>query len=206
MVRLREVPTITSVAVTSTPSLMSGGSTTADTYGAGEDIEFTVTFSEAVMVTGDPQFGFNLSGRRTADYDADESNSTQVVFVYIVQPGDTDNDGIWFGNHDTDNPTLRLDSNDAIQSDDGVTDANLEHPPGGRQSGHKVDGLQTADEPPEDPVVVAESEPQHPGRGRRARHGDGDGVAVLGDRLHGDGVGEGAVPGDGCRLHAEPEP
>ena len=43
-------------------------------------------------------------------------------------------------------------------------------------------------------------------RGRGRRHGDGDGVAGLGDRLHGDGVGESGGPGDGRRLRAEYEP
>ena len=61
-------PTIASVAVTSTPLLTSAGGTEPDTYGRGEQIEFSVTFSEAVNVTGDPQFGFSLAGARVADY------------------------------------------------------------------------------------------------------------------------------------------
>ena len=68
--RLTAVPTISSVAVTSRPALTSPGGSTPDTYGEGDTIRFTVTFSEAVRVTGDPQFGFSLSGRRTADYDS----------------------------------------------------------------------------------------------------------------------------------------
>ena len=47
--------TVSTVAVTSTPLLMASGSTSADTYGVGETIEFTVTFSAAVTVTGDPR-------------------------------------------------------------------------------------------------------------------------------------------------------
>ena len=53
--------TVSTVTVTSTPLLMATGSTSADTYGVGETIEFTVTFSAAVTVTGDPEFAFSLS-------------------------------------------------------------------------------------------------------------------------------------------------
>ena len=53
--------TLDSVDVTSTPRLMSSGALTPDTYGAGEAIRFTVTFSGAVDVTGDPIFQFYFS-------------------------------------------------------------------------------------------------------------------------------------------------
>ena len=56
-----DTATVSSVAVTSTPLLMASGSTSADTYGVGETIEFTVTFSAAVTVTGDPEFEFSMS-------------------------------------------------------------------------------------------------------------------------------------------------
>ena len=192
--RLREAaattPTITAVAVTSTPLLTSGGVSPPDTYGAGEDIEFSVTYSEAVEVTGDPQFGFSLAGARLADYDADSVSPT-LRFVYTVQPADRDDDGIWVGNHATGNVTLQLDSDDAITSTGGA-DANLEHDRLGALSDHKVDGSRSAEDP-EEPVVTLHLS-------------DADGVAGLGDRLHGDGVGECGGPGDGRRLRAEREP
>ena len=125
-------PTITALAVTSTPQLES------DTYGAGEIIEFTVTFSAAVRVTGDPQFGFSLAGPRVADYDSG-SDTAELVFVYTVVSSDTDTDGIWIGNHNSSTRTLQLDADDAIRSLGG-TDANLEHDVVGRQPDHKVDG------------------------------------------------------------------
>ena len=50
-------PSVANVAVTSMPLLTSSGGSEQDTYGAGDEIEFTVTFSQAVVVTGDPQFG-----------------------------------------------------------------------------------------------------------------------------------------------------
>ena len=137
-------PTIDSVAVTSTPMLTSSGGSTPDTYGAGEDIEFTVTFSAAVEVTGDPQFGFSLAGARMADLDSG-SGSERLTFVYTVQPTDQDDDGIWVGNHASSNKTLQLDAADAITSLGG-TDANLEHDTLDRLDDHKVDGSRTTDE------------------------------------------------------------
>ena len=149
--RAGAAPTITAVAVTSTPMLTSSGGSTPDTYGEGEDIEFTVTFNEAVEVTGDPQFGFSLAGARMADYDSG-SGSERLTFVYTVRPTDQDDDGIWVGNHASSNKTLQLDSDDAITSLGG-TDANLEHVTLDRLDDHKVDGSRTVDEPVE-PVEV----------------------------------------------------
>ena len=134
-------PAITAVEVTSTPLLTSSGGSTPDTYGEGEDIEFTVTFNEAVEVTGDPQFGFSLAGPRVADYDSG-SRSESLTFVHTVQSTDRDEDGIWVGNHASGNPTLQLDAADAITSLGG-TDANLEHDTLNLLPGHKVDGSQT---------------------------------------------------------------
>ena len=140
-------PTIVSVEVTSTPMLTSSGGSTPDTYGEGEDIEFTVTFSEAVKVTGDPQFGFSLAEARLADYDSG-SGSERLTFVYTVQPTDQDDDGIQVGNHASGNPTLQLDADDTITSLGG-TDANLEHATLDVLPDHKVDGSRTVDEPVE---------------------------------------------------------
>ena len=148
------MPTIVQVAVTSTPLLTSSGGSTPDTYGAGEDIEFTVTFSAAVEVTGDPQFGFSLAGARVADYDSG-SGSERLTFVYTVRSTDQDDDGIWVGNHASGNQTLQLDADDAITSLGG-TDANLEHDILDLLPDHKVDGSRTADEPvePLEPLEV----------------------------------------------------
>ena len=144
-------PTITRVAVTSVPLLTSSGGSTPDTYGADEDIEFSVTFSAAVEVAGDPQFGFSLAGARVADY-ASGSDSATLRFVYTVQPTDRDDNGIWVGNHATGNATLQLDADDAITSLEGTDDANLEHTALEVLPGHKVDGSRTA--VPATPVAV----------------------------------------------------
>ena len=131
-------PSVANVAVTSVPLLTSSGGSEQDTYGAGDEIEFTVTFSQVVVVTGDPQFGFSLSGARQADYRSG-SGSTALKFVYTVQSSDSDDDGIWIGNHNSNTKSLQLDANDEITSPGGI-DANLEHDQKQVQAGHKVDG------------------------------------------------------------------
>ncbi len=131
-------PSVANVAVTSMPLLTSSGGSEQDTYGAGDEIEFTVTFSQVVVVTGDPQFGFSLSGARQADYRSG-SGSTALKFVYTVQSSDSDDDGIWIGNHNSTTKSLQLDANDEITSPGGI-DANLEHDQKQVQAGHKVDG------------------------------------------------------------------
>ena len=124
-------PTVVSVAVTSTPAV-------GDTYGLGETIEFTATFSEAVTVTGDPQFEFSLTDTNTpAAYNAAASTATTVVFHYTVQAGDEDTNGIWIGNEAR---TFKLDSDDSIKSTANNIDAILTHTSLNQQSGHKVAG------------------------------------------------------------------
>ena len=130
-------PTVTGVAITSTPVLET------DTYGAGETIRVTVTFSEAVTVTGDPEFAFSLdSGEDRAPYKSG-SGTTALVFAYTVAPGDEDDDGIFlFDGSDFNNRVgpVTLDSDDAIKSTGSTTDADLAHTGRGTESGHKVDG------------------------------------------------------------------
>ena len=130
--------TVASVAVTSTPTLSS------DTYGRNQVIEFTATFSEAVAVTGDPEFEFALGNPgqqsdflRRADYDADRSTATTAVFVYTVVATDRDTNGIWIGNQTR---TFKLDDDDSIVTNSNDVPANLDHAVQGTQSAHKVDG------------------------------------------------------------------
>ena len=150
-------PAIDSVAVTSTPVLTSSGGSTPDTYGEGEDIEFTVTFTAAVDVVGDPIFRFALGNSGSAvDTDAayaSGSGTTNLVFGYTVLSGDMDDNGIFlYDGTDLDNPDgpVRLDSDDSIVAVADVAAADLAWPSGREtQSGHKVDGSRTVDEPVE---------------------------------------------------------
>ena len=135
--------TVSTVTVTSTPLLMAAGSTSADTYGVDETIEFTVTFSAAVTVTGDPEFEFSVSSpsatdnRGRAAY-ASGSGTTALVFRYTVKATDEDSNGIWVGDHSR---TLKLDADDRIlTASDNSLPASLTHDEQSTKENHKVDG------------------------------------------------------------------
>ena len=137
-------PTISAVAVTSTPQLAT------DTYGEGEEIQFTVTFSEAVTVTGMPQFVFSLGNagdtrRVNAGYDAAASTDTELVFAYTVVATDEDDNGIFI----LDDATVRgmsgsgsivLGMGGSIVGKTSAVPASVAHSVRAAQSGHKVDG------------------------------------------------------------------
>ena len=79
--------------VTSTPQRAS------DTYGARENIEFSVAFNQPVTVTGAPTFSFLLgSTNKTATWYAGSGTDT-LLFSYAVvggTDGDLDTDGIFW--------------------------------------------------------------------------------------------------------------
>ena len=96
VVKLTEtVPTITDTEVTSSPA-------SGDTYRHGETIAVTVTFSEAVDVTGTVLatlwFSQSMATYRSAPY-VRGSGTTALVFEYTVAEGDTDTDGLQAGPH-----------------------------------------------------------------------------------------------------------
>ncbi len=135
---------IISVEVTSTPQLES------DTYGAGETIQFTVTFNVAVDVDGDPVLKFVLGNSGdTREVDAAYVSGTgakALVFGYTVVSTDEDNNGIYLRDEqDYDDPDgpVRLDSNDEIEFKDTSTDVPLYWQGRGNHSDHKVDGSRT---------------------------------------------------------------
>ena len=135
---------IISVEVTSMPQLES------DTYGAGETIQFTVTFNVAVDVDGDPVLKFVLGNSGdTREVDAAYVSGTgakALVFGYTVVSTDEDNNGIYLRDEqDYDDPDgpVRLDSNDEIEFKDTSTDVPLYWQGRGNHSDHKVDGSRT---------------------------------------------------------------
>ena len=136
--RVNGPPLITAVEVTSTAQATTAG----DTYGLGEDIEITVTFGEAVNVTGDVEFGLNVGGQKQARLKSG-SGTDALVFVYTVQAGDEDDNGIFIGNHDTGHPTFDLQTGQFVTGADSGRAAVLEHDEVGTQAGHKVDGSLT---------------------------------------------------------------
>ena len=129
-------PTVTNMAVTSTPQL------TSTTYGAYEQIEITLTFSAAVNVAGTPHLVFSLgSGNPSAEADyVSGSGTTQLVFAYTVLPTDEDDNGLFLLDG-TDN-ALVLDGGAITATADG-TAASLSFGGRGRQDNHKVDGTQS---------------------------------------------------------------
>ena len=140
--RLREFPrpTVTNVAVTSTPALET------DTYGADETIEVSVTFSEAVNATSDTDFVLSVAGAKRAPLLRGSGTAT-LVFGYTVVSSDEDTNGIWIGNE-----TRTLDGNRGGEPQNGTITsvatgaaANLDHDDLGTDSDHKVDGSRTTD-------------------------------------------------------------
>ena len=80
-------PTISSVAVSSTPA-----EGQHQRYKIDDAVEATVTFSEAVDVTGTPQLKINVGGsQETLSYSSGSSTTTELVFTgYTVAEGDED--------------------------------------------------------------------------------------------------------------------
>ena len=119
-------PRIIGVAVTSGPGL------DGDTYGAGEEVDISVTFDQPVEVEGAPQLALNVGGSRLAEYH-EGSGSKTLVFVYVVTESDRDTDGVSVGED-----ALRL--NGGRIGNGAGDDAELAHDGPGEQSGHQVDG------------------------------------------------------------------
>ena len=131
------------VQVTSTPQA------TSDTYGRDETIELTVTFDRAVTVgtgSGTPRIEIRLrsSGSspvsKWAQYSSG-SGTPALVFSYVVQSGDRDDNGIWLRGD-----KLELEGG-TIRDATDTADANLDYAEPRQQDGHKVDGSLTADTP-----------------------------------------------------------
>ena len=120
-------PRILSVEVTSSPGL------DGDTYGAGEEVDISVTFDQPVVVEGAPQLVLDVDGSRLAEYH-EASDSNTLVFAYVVTESDRDTDGVSVGDN-----ALRLDGGDVIRNGAG-DDAELAHDGTGEQPGHMVNG------------------------------------------------------------------
>ena len=141
--RMREEtpPTITDVAVTSTPLLTSTDGSTTHTYGVGETIEVSVTFTEAVNATSDTDFVLSVDGAKRAAL-LRGSGTTTLVFGYTVLAADADDDGIWIGDQDRTLVGDRMSNAQAgtITSVDTGVKANLIHSALNTLGGHRVDG------------------------------------------------------------------
>ncbi len=117
-------PTVSSLAITS-----DAGSD--NTYGTGDTIEITVTFSEAVAVTGTPQLTLDLDEDKQAHFDS--VSGAAVVFSYTVVVGDSAEDGLKI-------EANKLTLNGGTIKDGAGNDATLDHSALGPDADHIVDG------------------------------------------------------------------
>ena len=119
-------PTVSRVQITSRPERNA-------TYGAGKEIQVTVTFSENVVVTQTPQLTLNVGGgNRTADYQS--GVDATLLFSYTVADGESDADGVSI-------EANRLTLNGGTIRDGSNNNAVLDHEEVAADSGHKVDGV-----------------------------------------------------------------
>ena len=122
--KVNEEPRITSIRFTSPPS---ASSSNPNYYGRGEDIEFTVTFSSPVRVTGDVTFRFVIVNDEPGARLVEGDGTNELVFVYTVQGGDRDFNGIAiFGSSDRRAP-FRLEQGQSITDPVSGRDADLTH-------------------------------------------------------------------------------
>ena len=131
-------PTVSSIAFTSDPG-------DDDTYGTGDRVEVTVTFSEDMSIprsiTCSPsvvhcktELELDIGGvAKTADYVS--HSGADVVFAYTVQTGDTDENGIAIGANKLTGQLIR---DAAGQNGLGINEADLSHDAVADNSGHKV--------------------------------------------------------------------
>ncbi len=125
-------PTLTDIAITSTTG-------SADEYVAGDTLEFTATFSEAVTVTGTPQPNFTINDggsttveTRQASYVSADSSTTELVFSHTVTSADYDEDGVAA-------PASPIDLNGGtIVSQSSSTKVDLHHSKLADNSDHKI--------------------------------------------------------------------
>ena len=132
--------TITSVAITSDPG-------SDNSYGVGDTVEVTVTFSESVSVPqwyGSngiqmPRLELNIGGvaKSAKTHETASITGTALVFRYTVQNGDNDADGIYIGanQHALNRGSIR-DANGTCCP--GGNDADLHHSAVAESARHKV--------------------------------------------------------------------
>ena len=81
-------PTVSSVSITSNPGA-------DNTYATGDTITVSLTFSEALTVTGTPHVVVDIGGQpRNFRYSGDGSSAAAQPFSYTVLVGDRDLDGV----------------------------------------------------------------------------------------------------------------
>ena len=130
-------PSVSSVAVSSSPPAGQGGY-----YKAGDAVAATVTFDEAIVVTGTPKLeitvGTAAKSASCARKGSTGEDAKKLVCTYTVASGDADADGVSVAAN-----KLTLPSGAAIK-DAADNDATRTHAALAAQSGHKVDAVAPA--------------------------------------------------------------
>ena len=112
-----------------------------DTYGQGELIAVEVEFNEAVSVDDETTFRIQMGSYNRRALVPISRRGNTVIFGTLIQPQNSDSDGVWIGDNTT---TLDHNEADAIRSvGDSPRNAHLSHASLGTQSNHKVDGSST---------------------------------------------------------------
>ena len=131
------VPRVTGVSITSDPG-------SDDTYGLGDVIRISVTFSEEVDVTGTPRLKIDMDpadwGEKWASY-ASGSGAATLIFTHTVVEPNYSTRGIAVLQN-----SLTLNGGD-IESSASDTDADLSHTGLAHNSEHKVDWQLSEDGP-----------------------------------------------------------
>ncbi|WP_157243372.1 PKD domain-containing protein, partial [Algoriphagus resistens] len=90
------IPTVTNVSVPA-----------SGTYSSGQNLDFTVNLSEAVVVNGSPQISITIGASTVQASYVSGSGTSALVFRYTVLPDDQDNDGIAVGSLSLNSGTVR---------------------------------------------------------------------------------------------------
>ncbi|MEQ9424168.1 MAG: gliding motility-associated C-terminal domain-containing protein [Cyclobacteriaceae bacterium] len=80
------------------PTVQSVGVPSDNTYLAGQDLDFTVNWSENVTVTGSPTLGITIGSQTIqAAFDVATNNTSALRFSHTVATGELDTDGVSVG-------------------------------------------------------------------------------------------------------------
>ena len=120
-------PVVSSVALTSTPG-------SDNTYGIGDAVEATVTFSAAVDITGTPQLELDFAGTAKAATCTAATNTTTMACSYTVVENDSAPSGIAIAAN-------KLTGGTITATGSTTNNADLDHVAVMIDAGHKVDGI-----------------------------------------------------------------
>ena len=120
-------PVVSSVALTSTPG-------SDNTYGIGDAVEATVTFSAAVDITGTPQLELDFAGTAKAATCTAATNTTTMACSYTVVENDSAPNGIAIAAN-------KLTGGTITATGSTTNTADLDHVAVMIDAGHKVDGI-----------------------------------------------------------------